>query len=236
MVHSAVDFIENKRKLPAMTNKQPDFVPNQIFHVYNHANGAENIYTKEENYRFFLEKMGDYLPQVVDTLSYCLLPNHFHLLLQVKPIAELDLFYQQKFDLTDEGLRKKMAYKPIDYNYLVRKQITNFLGSYVKSFNKYSDRKGSLLRQNTNRKLVADKDYFLNVIHYLHYNAVHHGIVKDFLDWPHSSYHSLVSKRPTKLAREKILDWFGGRTAFLDFHGHKPSKEYGFEKLLECDF
>ncbi len=219
-----------------MTEKQPDFVPNGIFHVYNHANGFENIYKTEENYRFYLEKMGKYLPQVVDTLAYCLLPNHFHLLLQVKPIEELTDFYQQKFDLTKEKLIERIKVKPIDYNYLVRKQVTNFLGSYVKAFNKQNNRKGSLLRQNTNRKLVNNSDYFKNVIHYLHYNAAHHGIVNNFLDWPHSSYHTLISKHPTKLAKNRILDWFGGRDNFLAFHGRKPSEEYGFEKYLESDF
>ena len=67
-----------------MGKKQPDFVPNGIYHIYNHANGWENIFKVEENYRYFLQKMGDYAPKVVDVLAYCLLPNHFHFLVQVK--------------------------------------------------------------------------------------------------------------------------------------------------------
>jgi len=219
-----------------MTDKQPDFIPNGIFHIYNHANGFENIYKTEENYRFFLEKMSNYLPQVVDMLAYCLLPNHFHLLVLVKPVDDLTSFYQQKFDLSEEKLLFRTKEQPIDYSYLVRKQVTNFLGSYVKSFNKLNGRKGSLLRQNTNRKFVNNDAYFMNLIHYLHRNAVHHGFVGDFLDWPHSSYHTLISQQPTKLARTKILNWFGGRDAFIRFHGKKPSEEFGFEKMLECDF
>lgn len=219
-----------------MTDKQPDFVPNGVFHVFNHANGFENIYNSEENYRFFLKRMSLYLPQVVDTLAYCLLPNHFHLLIQVKPISDLTNFHQKKFDLSTEKLLQTIKKTPIDYSYLVRKQITNFLGSYVKSFNKQNGRTGSLLRQNTNRKFVDNTVYFMNLVHYLHYNAVHHGFIQDFIEWPHSSYHTLISEQPTKLARNKILEWFDGRDAFIRFHGKKPSEEFGFEKILECDF
>jgi len=46
----------------------------------------------------------------------------------------------------------------------------------------------------------------------------------------------LISEQPTNLARKKILEWFGGRAAFIHFHGKKPSEEFGFEKVLECDF
>lgn len=219
-----------------MNEKQPDFVPNGVFHVYNHANGWENVYKNEENYRYFLQKMGDFLPEVLDVLAYCLLPNHFHLLIQVKSKEHLHYFYQKKYKISNTELALKIGDSSFDYHKVVRQQITNFLGGYVQAFNRYHKRKGSLFMQNTNRKIVGDKFYFMNLIHYLHYNAVHHSIVGDFLDWPHSSYHSMISERPTKLARTKIIDWFGGRDAFLIFHGKEPRKDLGFEKDLECDF
>ncbi len=79
-----------------MSEKQPDFLPNGVYHVFNHANGFENVFKNEENYRYFLQRMGHFVPEVLDVLSYCLLPNHFHLLIHVKSEEELRVFYQKK--------------------------------------------------------------------------------------------------------------------------------------------
>jgi len=37
-------------------------------------------------------------------------------------------------------------------------------------------------------------------------------------DWPFSSYGELVGESETLIPREKILDWFGGKDSFVDFH------------------
>ena len=58
--------------------------PGQSYHIYNHANGRENIFLEEENYRFFPQKYAKYLGGVVDTYAYCLMPNHFHLMVGVR--------------------------------------------------------------------------------------------------------------------------------------------------------
>ena len=63
--------------------------PGQSYHFYNHANGSENIFREEENYRFFLQQYDRYLGGVVNTYSYCLMPNYFHLLVGVKEEAEV---------------------------------------------------------------------------------------------------------------------------------------------------
>lgn len=63
--------------------------PGQSYHIYNHANGIEQIFQDEENYRFFLKQYAKYLGGVVDTYAYCLMPNHFHLLVGVKLEDEL---------------------------------------------------------------------------------------------------------------------------------------------------
>jgi hypothetical protein len=40
----------------------------------------------------------------------------------------------------------------------------------------------------------------------------------DFRDWPYSSYHALLSDRPTQLRRDEVLDWFNGRIEFDAIH------------------
>jgi REP element-mobilizing transposase RayT len=73
----------------------------QTYHIFNHANGSENIFREEENYRFFLSKYSQYLGEVVDTHAFCLLPNHFHLLVTVK---------------SEFGLRESYTYQVLKKN------------------------------------------------------------------------------------------------------------------------
>lgn len=84
--------------------------------------------------------------------------------------------------------------------------------------NLYHNRKGSLLRQNTERKVIDNRTYLKNAIHYLHYNAVHHEFVILSKEWAHSSYHAYLCDQPTRLAKAKVFKLFGGQEAFLNFH------------------
>jgi len=162
-----------------------------------------------------------------------LLPNHFHFLVQVKEKDELIDVYKQKHSLSDFAFEKKGGEKAINLHKVVQQPFTNFLAGYVSAFNKFHNRKGSLLRQNTNRKVVGDKIYFLNAIHYIHRNAAHHGIVERLEDWTHSSFHSYLSNGKTKLAREKVLKWFGGKERFIDFSKNPVDPRFGFEVDFE---
>ena len=63
--------------------------PYKYYHIYNHTNGFGNIFKSDENYRFFLEKHKLYISPVAGTFAYCLIPNHFHLLIKIKSEEEL---------------------------------------------------------------------------------------------------------------------------------------------------
>jgi putative transposase len=65
----------------AMTNP---FLTETYYHVYNRAIGNEKAFLEEKNYHFFLQKIKDYLLSIANVYSYCLLPNHYHLLLYIK--------------------------------------------------------------------------------------------------------------------------------------------------------
>jgi len=52
-------------------------------------------------------------------------------------------------------------------------------------------------------------------------NAKHHGFVKDFEDWPYMSYHSILAEEPTFLNKKWIVDLFGGKKSFIEFHSKK---------------
>jgi REP element-mobilizing transposase RayT len=70
------------------------FEQETYYHVFNHAIGKENLFHTTENYYYFLKKYVQYISPVIDTLAYCLMPNHFHLLIKVKPEQTLLMHYR----------------------------------------------------------------------------------------------------------------------------------------------
>ena len=63
--------------------------PNKYYHIYNRGNAGQWIFSKENNYPYFLSKYKIYMLDYVNTYAYCLLPNHFHILIKVKSEEEL---------------------------------------------------------------------------------------------------------------------------------------------------
>ena len=59
------------------------FLPNTLYHIYNRGNNRQVIFPQEKNYDFFLKKVGLELKGLCDLLAYCLMPNHFHLLIYI---------------------------------------------------------------------------------------------------------------------------------------------------------
>lgn len=53
---------------------------------------------------------------------------------------------------------------------------------------------------------------------YIHRNPIHHGFCTDFTEWEHSSYHSYLSDKPSKIERNYILDLFDGKENFIEAH------------------
>lgn len=66
------------------------FESNHIYHIYNRGNNSQNIFFTRGNYLFFLQKIRKHILPYADVLAWCLMPNHFHLMVYVK-ITELRL-------------------------------------------------------------------------------------------------------------------------------------------------
>lgn len=108
------------------------------------------------------------------------------------------------------------------------KSYSNLLNSYTQSFNKVYDRKGSLFMQNMKKQEITDDNSLCKVVHYTHTNPVHHRFVKTLGDWPHTSYKTFLSDRPTKLERAYVLDKFGGLDRFIKYHEQPIDLKYKF--------
>lgn len=150
---------------------------------------------------------------VADTFAYCLLKNHFHLLVRIKTIVD----HQQ----------------PQTRN--PSQQFGHLFNAYSKAINKAYGRTGSLFEHPFERIEVASEPYLVQLITYIHRNPQRHGMIADFRDWPYSSYHALCSTRSTRLQRDEVLAWFDGPVQFVAAH-QRPTDAPHLAALGSEDF
>ena len=200
-----------------ISNKRVIFEPSTVFHVYNHGNADDNIFREEKNYLFFLKRFAHYIVPVARVYAFCLMPNHFHFMVQIRSKEEIrDYFRKHGKDLS--GFQNLTG--------LVSKQFSNLLNSYTKAFNKKYNRRGKLFLNSLERKPIRKSTYFKRLIYYIHQNPVSHGFVENPGDWPYSSYSIILSQKQTQIKRDEILKWFGGKQNFQEFH----RQEHTFDK------
>lgn len=190
--------------------------PGYLYHLYNHANGNLQLFRSDENYHYFLAKYKQYVHPFVDTLAYCLMPNHFHFAVRIKD--ECQNLEQSR---TSEQLRK-----------CVTNSIKNWLISYTQFYNFVYSNRGNLYHQKIRRKKISDQKYLLNLIGYIHLNPVKHGFVLNPYDWIFSSYATILSKNNTFLQSEEVLSYFDDEDNFRYYHDKKVVERFAYENNL----
>ena len=168
------------------------------YHIFNRGNNRETIFREQRNYFYFLKLYEKYIPLVADTFAYCLLPNHFHLLVRVKT--------------GEENMASSIKVKNPG------QQFGNLFNAYTKAFNKVYQRTGSLFEKPFKRLEVTSDAYFRRLIAYIHQNPQRHGLIDNFQIWPYSSYQIILSHKPTHIHREEVLTWFGDGKAYQAYH------------------
>src|SRR5438045_1153233 len=59
-----------------------DFIERDFFHVYNRGNRRDTLFQDQSDYLFFLQRLQEYSARhLILTHVYCLMPNHYHLVL-----------------------------------------------------------------------------------------------------------------------------------------------------------
>jgi len=68
-----------------MPYRKLEFEPGHFYHIYNRGNNREQIFFESENYLFFLRRMRElHFTDCATVVAYCLMPNHYHYLIQIK--------------------------------------------------------------------------------------------------------------------------------------------------------
>ncbi|WP_227658675.1 hypothetical protein [Flavobacterium haoranii] len=55
----------------------------KFYHIYNRGINGCNIFSSNENKSYFLKLVSKYLNHKISILAFCLMDNHFHLVIQV---------------------------------------------------------------------------------------------------------------------------------------------------------
>ena len=166
----------------------------KTYHIYNQGNNRKSLFRETTNYEYFLSKVEKYFLEYFDIYAYCLLDNHFHIVLRVK-----------------ENVNEAKA----------AQAISNCFNAYAKAFNKMYKRSGSLFRDRFRRKEIDNEDYLRNVITYVSANAVHHNFKDSVIEWPYSSYHVMMDNQKTFIDKEFVLQLFDGLDNYKLFSSHK---------------
>ncbi|MGA7721769.1 MAG: transposase [Ignavibacteriaceae bacterium] len=171
-------------------DKPRNFYKDTYHHLYNRGANKQLIFFEKTNYTYFLEKLRNYKGKYkIEVLSYCLMPNHFHLF-----VRQL----QNELSISDF--------------------ISSLLNSYTKSINKSYKRNGTLFESKTKNKQILDDTYFKWVIKYILENPVKAGLASNITDWEFSSAKDLFGLRNDNIADLKeIVSYFESETQMKEF-------------------
>ncbi len=178
-------------------NKNRNYYKNTYHHLYNRGANKSLIFFERENYLHFLKRMKTYKNKYkIKILSYCLMPNHFHIFLK-----------QTTDDLT------------------ISMFISSFLDSYVKSVNNKYNRSGTLFESKTKNKQIEDEHYFKWIVKYILENPVNSGLVENISDWEFSNAKDLLGIRNGNLTDNNYVEsFFQSRKVMLEFLNDKSIK------------
>jgi len=145
------------------------FLKGSVYHIYRGCNRTK-IFLEEENYIFLLRKIKEYIIKFdISVIAYCLMPNHYHLILRQNSVQPLNTCVQHIFN------------------------------SYTKAINRRYNRDGTLFEGRFKAKEIYDDKTILEVCRYVHRNPLDDGLVNNLEDWGYSNYHEWIGIRNGKL-------------------------------------
>ena len=166
-----------------------DHIEGYCYHVYNRSIEGKIIFKSKDNYEFLLRKMGEYIAIYnLSMIAYCLMPNHYHMLIRVDTNNTLSPFIKRLFN------------------------------SYTQAYNKQNHRKGTIFEGSAQVKLVESDEYVLLLSRYIHLNPVQAGLVDSPGEWQYSNYLEWIGDREGRLvSRDFINAYFNTPDEYRDF-------------------
>ncbi len=205
------------------------FAPKEIYHLYNRGVGKMDIFKDSQDLFVFLLRLKENIfPELIDQsklswlekrrkllpshsfdlISYCLMPNHFHLLIQ------------QKTDLS------------------ITKLISKICTSYAIYFNKKYNRVGAMFQDQFKAVLIKNNEQLLWTSFYIHKNPLEAKLVKSLNNYKWSSYSEYCNfKEDNGLCNKNIIfEQFNSPKSYLKYFKDKENNRISSFKDLYFDF
>jgi len=143
---------------------------NHIYHVLNRGNGRQQVFHNQHDYEIFIRLMKEAKKKIpLKILAYCLMPNHFHLVLLPEKGRNLSQWMQW------------LMTSHVRYHHRLYQTSSHIWQGRFKSF------------------LVQEDDHLLTVIRYVERNPVTANLVRSAKDWPWSSHEKRLSALSSSL-------------------------------------
>ncbi len=186
------------------------FEKDQLYHIFNQGTNRQKIFFDQENYLFFLKKIRTYVLPYANVFAWCLMPNHFHLMVLVGEVSV-------GVALSDTDAVRQRT---------INDSIGIMLRSYTNAINKQQNRSGKLFREKTKAECISctnevtqsfytsegitrvnfenlENQYPQQCFNYIHQNPVKAGLVTDATDWEFSSAQKYAGLREGTLVNMK---------------------------------
>ena len=172
-----------------MPYRKITFRAGQVYHIFNRGVNRQPIFFCPENWGFMVRLLRRYFrPDLIDIIAYCLMPNHYHLLVCLK------------------------------VDNLSRRVMQPFGVSYTKAVNKQQGRVGPVFQGPFQAVQVDGNEQLVHLSRYIHLNPVCAGLVAAPEAWAFSSYRDYVGLRQGTLPRpDDVLALFPSREAYRTF-------------------
>lgn len=156
-----------------------EFYPEKLYHIYNRGINKQSIFFDEKHYLLFLTKIRHHFLPHCHIIAYCLMPNHFHFMVETKP-------------------------KLVPFAF--QKDIGILLRSYTRKINHQRQRTGSLFQQHTKAKILENSHYHYPFIcfQYIHQNPIKANLVKKMGNWQFSSFKDYMGLRNGTLCNKRL--------------------------------
>jgi putative transposase len=190
------------------------FAEGDLFHVYSRGNNSQRIFFNRNNYLFFIDKVKEFVLPYADILAWCLMPNHFHLMIEVLH-EELPAVTHRVTEVHPVSITTETY--PVSKTRSLNDSIAIMLRSYTRAINKQKKRTGALFQEGTksiclNRHELSpayfqtapgvvgnvsfpEQEYLNICYNYIHQNPVYSGLVKKPEEWEFSSYRDYFCNR-----------------------------------------
>ncbi|MBU2592366.1 transposase [Patescibacteria group bacterium] len=216
-----------------MPKRKPSLETGQTYHVFNKAISLQPVFISQVDYQraksCLLYYRGSDLPTkysyfigysrerqlevlekiktkggfIVQVLAYCLMPNHFHLLLRQS---------------LENGISK---------------YVSDFTNSYTRYFNTKRKREGPLFKGRFKAVAVETEEELLHVSRYIHLNPYSSHLVRDFEElasYPNSSFPEYMGKDNLGAFCDKdvVLSCFKNKNQYKEF----VSDQADYQRIL----